>query len=102
MYYGRDGIRANAVSPGGYDPEGSGADSKFNKAYSRRTAVGRMMDNEDIKVQYAMRARPAKEGIFVQSLVGQIDALRDIHMNKRSARHLKIIIIHSTHCDWLT
>jgi NAD(P)-dependent dehydrogenase (short-subunit alcohol dehydrogenase family) len=50
MYYGRDGIRANSVSPGGYDPEGSGADSTFNRAYSRRTAVGRMMDNEDIKV----------------------------------------------------
>ena len=49
MYYGRDGIRANSVSPGGYDPDGSGADSTFNRAYSRRTAIGRMMDNDDIK-----------------------------------------------------
>ena len=31
------------------DPEGSGANSIFSQRYSRRTATGRMMNNEDIK-----------------------------------------------------
>ena len=46
---GPDGIRANAVSPGGYDPDGSGSNGVFNEAYSKRTAVRRMMNNDDIK-----------------------------------------------------
>ena len=37
------------MSPGGYDPDGSGSNSTFNEAYSRRTAVRRMMNNDDIK-----------------------------------------------------
>jgi len=45
-YYGKQGVRANCISPGGYfdnQPEA------FVKAYSRRVPVGRMLDNEDIK-----------------------------------------------------
>ena len=49
MYHGNSGVRANCISPGGYDPEGSGSNSTFNQKYSARTAVGRMMDNDDIK-----------------------------------------------------
>lgn len=44
--YGRKGIRANCISPGGYfdhQPEG------FVNAYCARVPVGRMLDREDIK-----------------------------------------------------
>ena len=30
--------------------KGSGSNSTFNKAYSKRTAIGRMMNNDDVKV----------------------------------------------------
>ncbi len=45
-YYGKQGIRANCISPGGYfdnQPEA------FVDEYTRRVPVGRMLDNEDIK-----------------------------------------------------
>ena len=45
-YYGRQGIRANVISPGGYfnhQPQ------PFVEAYCRRVPVGRMLQNEDIQ-----------------------------------------------------
>ena len=45
-YYGKQGVRANCISPGGYfnnQPE------PFLKNYAKRVPVGRMLDNEDIK-----------------------------------------------------
>ena len=45
-YYGKQGVRANCISPGGYfnnQPEA------FLKEYIRRVPIGRMLDNEDIK-----------------------------------------------------
>ena len=45
-YYGRKGVRANCISPGGYfndQPE------PFLKAYRARVPVGRLLENEDIK-----------------------------------------------------
>ena len=45
-YYGKLGIRANCISPGGYfnnQPE------SFVEEYTRRVPIGRMLDNEDIK-----------------------------------------------------
>jgi NAD(P)-dependent dehydrogenase (short-subunit alcohol dehydrogenase family) len=45
-YYGKQGVRANCISPGGYinnQPEA------FIKNYCHRVPVGRMLDNEDIK-----------------------------------------------------
>jgi len=45
-YYGKQGIRANCISPGGYfnnQPE------PFLNNYNRRCPVGRMLGNEDIK-----------------------------------------------------
>lgn len=45
-YYGRQGVRANVISPGGYfnhQPE------RFVEAYCRRVPIGRMLENEDIQ-----------------------------------------------------
>jgi NAD(P)-dependent dehydrogenase (short-subunit alcohol dehydrogenase family) len=45
-YYGKRGVRANCISPGGYfdnQPE------PFVKNYEERVPLGRMLGNEDIK-----------------------------------------------------
>ena len=45
-YYGKQGVRANCISPGGYfdhQPE------PFVEQYTRRVPVGRMLGNEDIQ-----------------------------------------------------
>jgi NAD(P)-dependent dehydrogenase (short-subunit alcohol dehydrogenase family) len=45
-YFGRDGIRANCISPGGYlnnQPE------PFVQRYSDRVPLGRMMNNDDLQ-----------------------------------------------------
>jgi NAD(P)-dependent dehydrogenase (short-subunit alcohol dehydrogenase family) len=45
-YYGRHGVRANAISPGGYfnhQPEA------FVTAYNQRVPLGRMLGHDDIQ-----------------------------------------------------
>ncbi|MCC7262287.1 MAG: SDR family oxidoreductase [Candidatus Latescibacteria bacterium] len=45
-YYGKRGVRANCLCPGGYYNEQPGP---FLDNYTRRCPIGRMLDNEDIK-----------------------------------------------------
>jgi NAD(P)-dependent dehydrogenase (short-subunit alcohol dehydrogenase family) len=45
-YYGRDGIRANCLSPGGYFNQQPG---EFVERYSARVPLGRMMGHEDLQ-----------------------------------------------------
>ncbi len=45
-YYGRHGVRANAISPGGYFND---QPAQFVEQYTRRVPLGRMMDNEDVQ-----------------------------------------------------
>ena len=45
-YYGKQGVRANCLCPGGYFNEQPEA---FLNNYTKRCPVGRMLDNEDIK-----------------------------------------------------
>ena len=45
-YYGKRGVRANCISPGGYFDD---QPKPFVERYSHRVPMGRMMDNEDIK-----------------------------------------------------
>jgi len=45
-YYGKKGVRANCISPGGYF---DGQPDAFVRSYSHRVPIGRMLDNEDIK-----------------------------------------------------
>ena len=45
-YYGKRGVRANCLCPGGYHNEQPGP---FLENYLKRCPIGRMLDNEDIK-----------------------------------------------------
>ena len=45
-YYGKQGVRANCISPGGYL---AGQPEAFLKNYCHRVPIGRMLENEDIK-----------------------------------------------------
>ncbi len=57
-FYGKKGIRANCISPGGYfnyQPE------PFLKRYNQRVPLGRMMNNEDLKGAVVFLASDASE-----------------------------------------
>jgi len=45
-YYGKQGVRANCISPGGYFND---QPAPFVESYTSRVPVGRMLDNEDVK-----------------------------------------------------
>ena len=45
-YYGKQGVRANCISPGGYFNDQPGP---FVEEYNKRVPIGRMLGNEDIK-----------------------------------------------------
>jgi len=45
-YYGRRGVRANLISPGGYFDD---QPAPFVEAYCRRVPIGRMMDEQDVQ-----------------------------------------------------
>ena len=57
-YYGRQGVRANCISPGGYfdnQPE------PFVEKYRERVPLGRMLGHEDIKGAIVFLASDASE-----------------------------------------
>jgi len=65
-YYGKQGVRANCISPGGYfnnQPE------PFLKNYTHRVPVGRMLDNEDIKGAVVFLASDASSYITGENLM---------------------------------
>ena len=65
-YYGKQGVRANCISPGGFfnnQPE------PFLKEYCRRVPVGRMLDNEDIKGAVVLLASDAGRYITGHNLM---------------------------------
>jgi NAD(P)-dependent dehydrogenase (short-subunit alcohol dehydrogenase family) len=45
-YYGKFGVRANCISPGGYF---ANQPQPFLERYEQRVPLGRMMDNDDIQ-----------------------------------------------------
>lgn len=65
-YYGKQGIRANCISPGGY------ADNQpepFASKYAARVPIGRMMTNDDIKGAVVFLASDASEYVTGTSLM---------------------------------
>ncbi|MBS1798403.1 MAG: SDR family oxidoreductase [Acidobacteria bacterium] len=64
--YGRRGIRANCISPGGFfdnQPE------RFVQAYSKRVPIGRMLNNEDVKGAVVFLASDASEYVLGANLM---------------------------------
>ena len=57
-YYGKQGVRANCISPGGYFNDQPGP---FVERYCKRVPVGRMLENEDIKGAVVFLASGASE-----------------------------------------
>ncbi|MEX1229002.1 MAG: SDR family oxidoreductase [Planctomycetaceae bacterium] len=65
-YYGKQGVRANCISPGGYandQPE------PFVSNYNARCPVGRMLDHEDIKGAVVFLASDASEYVTGTNLM---------------------------------
>jgi len=65
-YFGKKGIRANCICPGGYfnhQPE------SFVKAYEKRVPVGRMLQNEDLKGAVVFLASKASDYVTGTTLM---------------------------------
>ena len=65
-YYGKQGVRANCVCPGGYfdnQPE------PFVKKYEKRVPIGRILNNEDLKGAIVFLASDASEYVTGATLM---------------------------------
>ena len=65
-YYGKQGVRANCIAPGGYH---AGQAGPFVERYNKRVPVGRMMDNEDIKGAVVFLASDASSYVTGHNLM---------------------------------
>lgn len=65
-YYGKQGVRANCLSPGGYF---SNQPEPFLENYEKRCPIGRMMNNEDIKGAVVFLASDASSYVTGQNLL---------------------------------
>lgn len=65
-YYGKQGIRANCISPGGYFDN---QPQTFVDKYEERVPIGRMLNNEDIKGAVVFLASDASEYITGANLM---------------------------------
>lgn len=72
-YYGKYNIRANCISPGGYNPTQNGdykiTNEIFLHNYLERTPLGRMADEDDIKGAIVYFASPASKYVTGHNLV---------------------------------
>lgn len=65
-YYGKQGVRANCISPGGYFDNQPGP---FVEAYCKRVPIGRMLGNEDIKGAVVFLASDASQYVTGHNLL---------------------------------
>jgi NAD(P)-dependent dehydrogenase (short-subunit alcohol dehydrogenase family) len=65
-YYGKMGIRANCISPGGYF---NNQPQPFLERYCERVPVGRMLENEDIKGAVVFLASDASQYVNGHNLM---------------------------------
>ncbi|WJH32848.1 SDR family oxidoreductase [Paenibacillus sp. CC-CFT747] len=71
-FYGKDNIRVNCISPGGYNPVGTEKEIRsepFLKQYIERTPLGRMAENDDIKGAVVYLASDASKYVTGHNLV---------------------------------
>ena len=67
--YGRDNIRANCISPGGYDPKLQEMRPRFYRTYAEHTPLGRWPDRDDIKGPAVFLASEASRYVTGLNLV---------------------------------
>ena len=65
-FYGKKGVRANCISPGGYF---NNQEDQFVQNYCRRVPLGRMLNNEDIKGAVLFLASDASEYVTGTNLI---------------------------------
>ena len=65
-YYGKRGVRAKCISPGGIS---TNQPEPFVKNYEERVPLGRMLDNEDIKGAVVFLASDASEYVTGTNLM---------------------------------
>lgn len=65
-YYGKQGVRANCISPGGYFND---QPKPFLDNYNKRVPIGRMLENEDIKGAVVFLASDASSYITGDNLM---------------------------------
>lgn len=65
-FYGRHGVRANCISPGGYF---NNQEDRFVRNYCRRVPLGRMLNNEDIKGAVVFLASDASQYVTGTNLI---------------------------------
>ena len=65
-YFGKQGVRANCICPGGYGNDQAGP---FLDNYTKRVPVGRMLSNDDIKGAVVFLASDASEYVTGTSLM---------------------------------
>tara|TARA_B100000029_G_scaffold516620_1_gene631838 strand:- start:64400 stop:65182 length:783 start_codon:yes stop_codon:yes gene_type:complete len=65
-YYGKQGIRANCICPGGYFDE---QPTPFIERYENRVPLGRMLDNDDLKGAVVFLASEASKYITGTTLM---------------------------------
>jgi len=70
-YYGKNNIRANCISPGGYGPGVKNAygETEFSDNYKKLTPLGRFADDEDIKGPIVFLASEASAYVTGHNLV---------------------------------
>ncbi|GAB3254143.1 SDR family oxidoreductase [Larkinella harenae] len=70
-FYGKDNIRANCISPGGYGPgvEQMSGKEEFVANYKRLTPLGRFADDDDIKGPVVFMASEASAFVTGQNLL---------------------------------
>jgi NAD(P)-dependent dehydrogenase (short-subunit alcohol dehydrogenase family) len=65
-YYGKQALRVNAISPGGYFPD---APAIFVQRYGQRCPLGRMMNHEDLQGAVVFLASDASQYVTGANLV---------------------------------
>jgi len=65
-YYGKKGVRANCICPGGYD---CGDPEPFVQNYTKRVPIGRLLDNEDLKGAVVFLASDASSYVTGHTLM---------------------------------
>jgi NAD(P)-dependent dehydrogenase (short-subunit alcohol dehydrogenase family) len=68
-YYGKEGVRANCISPGGYFGDPEVEEEPFLTNYKKRCPIGRGLHNEDIKGAVVFLASDASEYVTGTNLM---------------------------------